>query len=120
MDPEDPDSDPDHYPNLIISFFYLFRHIRKISSKSVYKFLSYLVHKIHKLTNKLTNKPRRKHNLFGGGNKIFISERETFTCINLTTLFGVPGGIEAQVIHIVYIVCMGCCEKINFQFLPKR
>ena len=45
MYPEDPDSDPDHSQNLIISFFYLFRHILKISSKSVHKFLSYLVHK---------------------------------------------------------------------------
>ena len=45
MDPEDPDSDPDHFQNLIISSFYLFRHILKISSKSVHKFLSYLVHK---------------------------------------------------------------------------
>ena len=45
MDPEDPYSDPDHFQNVIISSFYLFRHILKISSKSVYKFLSYLVHK---------------------------------------------------------------------------
>ena len=52
MDPEDPYSDPDHSKNLIISSFYLFRHILKISSKSVPKFLSYLV---HKRTNKLTN-----------------------------------------------------------------
>ena len=65
MDPEDPDSDSDHSQNLIISSFYLFRHILKISSKSAHKFLSYLV---HKLTNKLTNKPRRKHNLLGGDN----------------------------------------------------
>ena len=59
MDPEDPDSDPDHSQNWIISSFYLFRHILKISSKSVQKFLSYLVHKP-------TNKPRYKHNLLGG------------------------------------------------------
>ena len=52
MDPEDPDSDPDHSQNLIISSFYLFRHILKISSKSVHKFFSYLV---HKRTNKLIN-----------------------------------------------------------------
>ena len=52
MDPEDPDSDPDHSQNLIISSFYLFRHILKISSKSVHKFLSYLV---HKQTNRQTN-----------------------------------------------------------------
>ena len=45
MDPEDPDSDPDHSQNLIISSFYLFRHILKITSKSVHKLLSYLVHK---------------------------------------------------------------------------
>ena len=43
MDPEDPDNDPDHSQNLIISFFYHFGHILKISSKSVSKFLSYLV-----------------------------------------------------------------------------
>ena len=48
----DPDSDLDHSQNLIISSFYLFRHILKISSKSVHKFLSYLV---HKRTNSQTN-----------------------------------------------------------------
>ena len=66
MDPEDPDSDPDHSQNFIISSFYLFRHILKISSKSVNKFLCYLV---HKQTNRRTDKPRRKHNLLGGGNQ---------------------------------------------------
>ena len=45
MDPEDPDSDPDHSHNVIISSFYLFRHILKISSQSIHMFLSYLVHK---------------------------------------------------------------------------
>ena len=45
MDAEDPHSDPDHFQNLIISSLYLFRHILKISSKSIHKFLSYLVHK---------------------------------------------------------------------------
>ena len=52
MDPEDPDSDPDHSQNLIISSFYLLRYILKISSKSVHKFLSYLV---HQYTNSQTN-----------------------------------------------------------------
>ena len=52
MDPEDPDSDPDHSQNIIISSFYLFRHILKISSKSVHEFFCYLV---HKQTNKSTN-----------------------------------------------------------------
>ena len=41
MDPEDPDSDPDHSQNLIISSFYHFGHILKILSKSVCQFLSY-------------------------------------------------------------------------------
>ena len=45
MDPEDPDSDPNHSQNLITSSFYHFGHILKILSKSVHKFLSYLVHK---------------------------------------------------------------------------
>ena len=45
MDPEDPYSDPDHFQNSAISSFYLFRHILKISSKSVHKFFSYNVHK---------------------------------------------------------------------------
>ena len=44
MDPEDPD-DPDHSQNLIPSSFHHFGHILKILSKSVHKFLSYLVHK---------------------------------------------------------------------------
>ena len=45
MDLEDPDSDPEHLQNLIIFSFYLFRHILKILSKFVHRFLSYLVHK---------------------------------------------------------------------------
>ena len=45
MDPEDPDSDPDHSQNLIISSFHHFGHILKILSNSVCQFLSYLVHK---------------------------------------------------------------------------
>ena len=45
MDPEDPDSDPDHSQNLITSSLYQFGHILKILSKSVCQFLSYLVHK---------------------------------------------------------------------------
>ena len=64
MDPEDPDSDPDHSQNLIISSFYFFGHILKISSKSVHRFLSYLA---HKQTNRQTGSPRRRHNLLGGG-----------------------------------------------------
>ena len=54
MDPEDPDSDPDHSQNLIISSFYHFGHILKILSKSICQFLSYLVHK-------QTNKQRAKN-----------------------------------------------------------
>ena len=45
MDPEDPDSDQNHSKNVITSSFYHFRHILKIISKSVNKFLSDLVHK---------------------------------------------------------------------------
>ena len=52
MDPQDPDSDPVHSQNWIISSLYIFRHILKISSQSVHKFLSYLV---HKQTNSQTN-----------------------------------------------------------------
>ena len=70
MDPEDPDSDLDLSQNLIISSFYLFRHILKISSKSVHKFLGYLVHK-------RTNKPRQKHNLLGGGNNMLLITQVT-------------------------------------------
>ena len=47
MDPEDPDSDPDHSQNCIISSFYNLIHILKISSKFVHKFLSYLSLKLH-------------------------------------------------------------------------
>ena len=45
MDPEDPDSDPNHSHNLVTSSFYHFGHILKILSKSVHKFFSYLVQK---------------------------------------------------------------------------
>ena len=56
MDPEDPDSDPDHSQNLVISSFYHFGHTLKISSKSVGKFLSYLV----------PNKQRAKNDPWSG------------------------------------------------------
>ena len=62
MDLEDPDSDPEHFQNLIIFSFYLFRHILKILSKFVHRFLSYLV---HKQMDRQTDKPRQKHNLLG-------------------------------------------------------
>ena len=67
MYPEDPDSDPDHSQNLIISSLYLFRHILKISSKFVHKFLSSLGHKrtnvqTHKQTHKHTNSQTHKQN----------------------------------------------------------
>ena len=75
MDPEDPDSDPNHSQNVIISPLYLFRHILKILSKSVYKFLSLFV---HKQTNRPTDKPRRKHNLLGGGNNIVCEKISRF------------------------------------------
>ena len=45
MDPRDPDGDPNHSQNLITSSFYHFGHILKILSKSVHKFVRYLVHK---------------------------------------------------------------------------
>ena len=67
MDPEDPDSDPDHSQNFIISSFYLFGHILKISSNYVRQFLSYLV---HKQTNRWSDGPREKYNHLGGGNKL--------------------------------------------------
>ena len=52
MDPEDPDSDSNHSLTLITSSVYHFGHILKILSKSVHKFLSYLVHKqIDRQTN---------------------------------------------------------------------
>ena len=62
MDPEDPDSDPDHSQNLIVSLFYLFRYILKISSNSVHKFFELSCSQTHKPTNK----PRQKHSLLGG------------------------------------------------------
>ena len=55
MDPEDPDSNPDHCQN----FFFFLLPLQTYPEnfiKSVHKFLSYLVHKrTNKLTNKQTN-----------------------------------------------------------------
>ena len=59
MDPEDPDSDPDHSQNLIISSFYHFGHILKILSKSICQFLKVLTKIFFKLS-------RPKGNLCGG------------------------------------------------------
>ena len=47
MDPDD----PDHSKNVITSSFYHFGHILKILSKSVHKFLSYIL-----FTNKQTDR----------------------------------------------------------------
>ena len=55
MDPEDPNSDPNHSQSLIKSSFYHFGHILKILSKSVHKFLSYLV---YKQTNRWTDRQK--------------------------------------------------------------
>ena len=68
----DPDSDPDHSQNLITCSLSHLGHVLKISSKSVHKFLSYLV---DKQTHKPTNKSRQKHNLLGGGNKCSSVDR---------------------------------------------
>ena len=65
MDPEDPDSDPDHSQN----FFILPLQTYPENFIKIRKFLSYLV---HKQTHKPTNKRRQKHNLLGGGNKYEI------------------------------------------------
>ena len=46
MDPEDPDSDPDHSQNLITCFLSHLGHFLKISSKYINNFLSYLSLKV--------------------------------------------------------------------------
>ena len=72
MDPEDPDSDPDNSQNLIISSFYHFGHILKISSKCICQFLSYLVHK-------QTNRgPKMTLRYFGGQWMTFNEEKVKF------------------------------------------
>ena len=74
MDPDD----PDHSQNLITSSFYHFGHILKILSKSVDTCMSCLV---HKQTKKQTDKPRQKHNLLGGDNKLKQKHMLTEICI---------------------------------------
>ena len=57
---------PDHHQNLISSSFYYSGPLHKISSQSVYNFLSNVV---HRQTDKLTNQRYQKHNLLcQGGN----------------------------------------------------
>ena len=46
LDPDDPDSDPDHSQNLITCSSSQYGHFLKISSKCTHKFLSYLSLKI--------------------------------------------------------------------------
>ena len=60
---------PDHHQNLISSSLYYPGPRPKISSQSVYNFLS----NVHKQTNKQTNQRHQKHNLLcQGGNKFGI------------------------------------------------
>ena len=47
MDPDDPDSDPDHSQNLVTCSLSNLGHFLKISSKSIHNFLSYLSLKLH-------------------------------------------------------------------------
>ena len=58
---------PDHHQNLISSSLYYPGPLRKISSKSVHNFLSYVV---HRQTNKQTNQRYQKHNCQGGNKEI--------------------------------------------------
>ena len=56
-----------HHQNFISSSMYYPGSLHKISSQSLYNFLSNVV---HKQTNKQTNKRYQKHNLlYQGGNK---------------------------------------------------
>ena len=58
---------PDHHQNLISSSLYYSGPVHKISSQSVYNFLSNVV---HRQTNRQTNQRYQKHNLLcQGGNK---------------------------------------------------
>ena len=75
MDPEDPDN-PDHSQNLIASSFYHFGHILKILSKSVHKFLSYLV---HKQTDGQTQE--KTYNLLGGDKNMHFWWAEREACM---------------------------------------
>ena len=61
----DPNYYPDHPQNCISSRSSHFQHFKKLLSKSVHKFLSYVA---NKQTHKQTNKRCQKHNLFGEGN----------------------------------------------------
>ena len=72
MDPED-QHDLDHSQNLITSSFYHFGHILKILSKSIHRQVFELsCSQTIEQTDGRTDKPRRKHNLLGGGNNTSI------------------------------------------------
>ena len=62
LDPDDPDSDPDHSPNLITCSSHHLGHFLKMSSQSIHNFLRYLsyyiswIQKIHiviRITSKI-------------------------------------------------------------------
>ena len=63
---------PDHHQNLISSSLYYPGPLHKISSQSVYNFLSNVV---QRRTDKQTNQRYQKHNLLcqGGNNRHFLS-----------------------------------------------
>ena len=43
LDPDDPDSDPDHSPNLITCSSHHLGHLLKMSSQSIHNFLRYVL-----------------------------------------------------------------------------
>ena len=76
---------PDHHQNLISSSLYYSGPVHKISSQSVYNFLSNVVHRqTYKQTNRQTNQRYQKHNLLcQGGNKVFFFK---YLCLKLSRL----------------------------------
>ena len=65
---------PDHHQNLISSSLYYSGPVHKISSQSVHNFLSNVVHRKNRQTDRQTNQRYQKHNLLcQGGNKAFTA-----------------------------------------------
>ena len=70
---------PDHHQNLISSSLYYSGPVRKISSQSVYNFLSNVVHRqTNKQTDRQTYQRYQKHNLLcqGGNNDNSIVNKD--------------------------------------------
>ena len=97
---------PDHHQNLISSSLYYSGPVHKISSQSVHNFLSNVVHRQNKQTDRQTNQRYQKHILLcqGGNDKRLSHHRSVSLCHHPNVHVGWA---------IIGVVINFCCANMN-------